>query len=345
MEYICSSQRNIHSNLVQSKSNGRVRLKYTAKFNNLYVVETEDMNELRRLDLFDEIEPSRTFSVASKKLEEVVFKPHPSRQKLRTTQSLGWRMTVGVLDSGVRAEHCSRLLEADSRDFKGYGNQIVRNHGTHVAKIINYYAPGANIISIKIAHTGDDIITGDILSALDYAVDKKVDILNLSFEAYNEHCTGNCKVCDYVNAVVEAGITVVTVSGNYGFMDGNSVGCPGRAEKAITVGAIDMESNLSESSGRGVSGFLKPNILAPGHVNILMGDKYESDSGTSFAAPIITGILTSLIPTHGKDYIISKMFDTCDDIGYEKYEQGFGLLNIDKLLEVEADEEAVLSSS
>lgn len=346
MEYICRSSQKLDNNIVDIKSNGKVILTYIAKLNNIYVVESDSIDLVRNIGLFEVIKPSRRFSLAKTIPDNVMFTPHISKDKLRVTQSVGWGMNVGVLDSGVKAEHCSMLINEDSKDFTGYGNQIIYNHSTYVAKIINYYAPGARIFSMKIAHTGDDIIEGNIIKALDYSIDKNMDILNLSFEnEYKEECLGDCSLCDYINAVVDEGIVVVTVSGNYGELDGNTIGCPGRAERAITVGAVNRESRLSDSSGKGVPGFLKPNILAPGSVSILMGREYEHDSGTSYAAPIITGILTSLIPTHGKDEIISKMYDTCTDLGYSKYEQGFGLLNIDKLLEVREDEQTVLSSS
>ncbi|WP_179878625.1 S8 family peptidase [Bacillus cereus] len=255
-------------------------------------------------------------------------------------------MKVAIVDSGVRSEHCVKLNKQDSKDFTGYGNVIMQDHGTFVAKIINYYAPGAQIVSMKVAHEGEDILEGTIIEALDYCIEKEVDIINLSLEnGSKQECKGDCTLCDYIDAVVnETGTVVVTVSGNFGYLEGNTVGCPGRAEKAITVGAVNRESKLSESSGRGVPGFLKPNILAPGHVRILMENKLENVSGTSFAAPIITGILTSLIPTYGKDESITKIYATCTDLGYSKHEQGFGLLNIHKLLEVFDDEQAVLNS-
>lgn len=354
MEYICQSLvRDIDNKMISEASDNQVKLIYKALFNNIFVLESPSKTHIEEINLFFKISPSRKFKLASNSDNEVEFQPHVPRNVLRRTQNLGWSMNIGVIDSGVKKE--SRIRLFDSIDFTGYNNVILVDHGTEVAKIIKYYASGSNITSIKVSHDGYDISDGILIQALDYAVEKKLDIINLSLELQpfkhrkidysKEECKGDCYLCDYVNTVVDEGILVVSVAGNDGEFDGNTITCPGRAEKAITVGSINPEGKLSKSSGKGVLTFSKPNILAPGTARILIDNSYRNVSGTSYSAPVITGILAALIPTQGMEQVITEMYNTCTDIGYEKYEQGFGLLNIEKLVEVFKDEETVSNSS
>ncbi|MCX5338674.1 S8 family serine peptidase [Streptomyces atratus] len=80
--------------------------------------------------------------------------------------------------------------------------------------------------------------------------------------------------------------------------DQYTVGTPGAADEALTVGAVDGEEHLAEFSSRGprTDEAQKPDITAPG-VSIVaaraagtsMGepvdDAYTASSGTSMAAP------------------------------------------------------------
>ncbi|WP_082874253.1 S8 family serine peptidase [Exiguobacterium sp. KKBO11] len=354
MEYICQSLfRNIDEKMINRVSNNRVKVIYKALFNNIFVIESLNKSYIEELNLFFKISSSRRFKLAGSIRNEVEFQPQVPRDLLRRTQNLGWSVNIGIIDSGVKKKSGIKLF--DSIDFTGYNDTIVVDHGTEVAKIVKYYASGSNITSIKVSHDGYDISEALLIQALDFAAEKKLDIVNLSLElqpfkdrknSYSqEECNGDCFLCDYVNTIVDEGIIVVSVAGNDGESEGNTITCPGRADKAITVGSINVEGKVSNSSGKGVLTFLKPNILAPGNVRILIDSFYRNVSGTSYSAPIITGILAALIPTQDIEKVITEMYKTCTDIGFEKYEQGFGLLNIEKLVEVLKDEETVSNSS
>jgi serine protease AprX len=123
---------------------------------------------------------------------------------------------------------------------------------------------------------------------------------------------------------VENGIVVVQAAGNAGSLGSKTIGSPGNAFNVITVGAIDDQNNdniaddvLWEHSSRGPTGGEigsrpKPDVVAPG-VHIIsaralgtnigkpdMGDSYIDDhyvesTGTSFAAPHVSGTVALLL--------------------------------------------------
>ena len=252
-------------------------------------------------------------------------------------------MKVAVIDSGVLPEH---VKVAESKDFSGF-NVITNPHGTYVAKIIRHFAPGAQIISLKVGHAGNDITEGSVLMALDYAVEKGADVINMSIGGLNTSCNGDCIMCDYVNKVVELiGATVVVAAGNAGRKGEGTVTCPGKAQLAVTVGEMSPNGGIAETSGKGLPGSHKPNIIAPGNVRVFMKTSFDHTSGTSFATPVITGVLANLIPKFGKkSWIVTKMYETSRSIGLPRHHEGFGCIDLDRMVEVISNDPSVHSTS
>lgn len=109
-----------------------------------------------------------------------------------------------------------------------------------------------------------------------------------------------------IQALRAAGIAPVFAAGNPDAGPG-SIGSPASNPEAITVGATDMSDAVASFSGRGPSfyeGVQKPNVTAPG-VNVyssVSGDDYESGwSGTSMAAPAVSGLIALMVSADLKD--------------------------------------------
>lgn len=342
MLFISSSLTRLSSTQEHTLHEMNINIVHKAKLLPIYILKGDSKKEVERTNFFTDVRESSIFSLA-----DVTFNPHLSNKPLKKKAIVGWGNTkVAIIDSGVLPGQLSLVYE---KDFTGYSNQIVNNHGTHVAKIVNYYSPGSQLLSLKVAHQGNDIQEGHIFMALDEAIDQGADIINLSIGS-TRHCDGTCPLCTYIDAVVDTGVIVVSAAGNNGRRNGNTIDCPGAAGKSVTVGAIDYKRKIADFSGKGIPGMLKPNIVAPGYVTVKV--KYgnvlemENNSGTSFATPLVTGILASLysvLPDRHK--IITMMYNTCQQINeVPRHHQGFGIVNLSRLVEVCENDIAISNS-
>ncbi|MEH7272127.1 S8 family serine peptidase [Neobacillus vireti] len=161
----------------------------------------------------------------------------------------GRGVTVGVIDTGVDYTHPDLR-----RNFAG-GHDLVDNdtdpmetkiigratvHGTHVAGIIaangklKGVAPEAKILAYRALGPGGGGTTENVLAAIEQAMKDKVDIMNLSLG--NDINGPDLPISLALNRAVEKGIVAIAASGNSG-PNVWSVGSPGTASKAISVGA------------------------------------------------------------------------------------------------------------
>ncbi len=188
-------------------------------------------------------------------------------------------------------------------------------------------APDANLISVKVADDSGQATTLDAIYGLQFAVDHKDDynirVVNLSFRS----TSAESYTTDPLDAAVEQawfqGITVVAAAGNMGSAPDAVSYAPGNDPYALTVGATDNQETVSDSddvqaswSSRGTTqdGVSKPDVLAPGaHIvttlapgssfaaacpTCVVGGTYFQLSGTSLAAPIVSGIAADLLAAH-----------------------------------------------
>jgi serine protease AprX len=208
-----------------------------------------------------------------------------------------------------------------------------RGHGTFVASIAAGNAPGyagaapnAKLIDLDVMDDTGAGRTSDVIAAAQWIYDNRV-AKNIRVANFSLHSAAvNHFWLDPLNVAVEKlwfnGVVVVAAAGNYGKADGPSgvMYAPGSDPFVITVGSIDIggtakigDDNRAPFSayGRTPDGFWKPEICAPGRYMvgaIPMGstlaqqkaDKiratgYIELSGTSFAAPVISGLAAQIL--------------------------------------------------
>ncbi|WP_301950641.1 S8 family serine peptidase [Bacillus sp. V59.32b] len=162
----------------------------------------------------------------------------------------GKGVKVGVIDTGMdyehpdlrRSYHFGRDLvdgDDDPMETKNRGG-LSTVHGTHVAGIIaangkmKGVAPEAEIFAYRALGPGGVGNTEQVLAAIDAAIKDRVDVLNLSLG--NNINGPDLPISQALNKAVDHGIVAVTSNGNSG-PDVWTVGSPGTAEKAISVGA------------------------------------------------------------------------------------------------------------
>lgn len=267
----------------------------------------------------------------------------------------GKNITAAVLDTGIAPLPCfSGRIKAFKDVIGGKTAPYDDNsHGSHVSGIlgangkIKGIAPDISIVSVKVLDKFGRGSSADLLEGLSWVYDNRkkynIQIVNLSVGA------GTSDSFDPLVTAVEAlwdeGIAITTAAGNGGPAP-SSVTSPGTSRKVITVGCLDDDKHLSiwgssvkDFSGRGPTKdcIIKPDILAPGAEIIScsnIGDPL-SLSGTSMSTPIVTGAIALLLEKHPNltpNQIKYLLKITADDIKYPKNRQGWGLLNIEKLL-------------
>ena len=226
----------------------------------------------------------------------------------------GKNVTVVVMDTGI-AGHVD-FCNGRSGLYDDNG------HGTHVSGIIagsgemsknkqgirlySGIAPRANLIMLKVLDEKGNGNTAKVLKGIDWIVQNRekyqIKILNISVGMLPS--AGQKEQQELLAAVDDLwdrGVMVVAAAGNNGPQE-NSVTIPGISRKILTVGSSD---DRKEGGGRGLkSGYssngptecciVKPEILAPGtKITSCAGDGrgYAVKSGTSMAAPVVTGAL------------------------------------------------------
>ena len=101
---------------------------------------------------------------------------------------------------------------------------------------------------------------------------------------------------DAVNNIVRGGTVVAVSAGNDGWYGTSTIGTPGTAKDAITVGATDylMDYRASFSSMGPVNRdapYVKPDVMAPGVgiISAYPSGQYASMQGTSMSCPAVAG--------------------------------------------------------
>ncbi len=137
---------------------------------------------------------------------------------------------------------------------------------------------------------------------------------------------------------VRRGIIVVLSAGNQGNnWDWPYITVPADAPGVIAVGAVDRRLKIASFSSRGptADGRIKPDVVAPGQEvpvpHIRRGD-YTRMDGTSFAAPLVSGVCALLLQIHPSwdpEQMLDKLRATATDLGEagEDTVYGWGLVH------------------
>ena len=245
---------------------------------------------------------------------------------------------IAIVDSGIdasRPDVAGRVLEQVTltslpNNSPGDG----RGHGTFVASIAAGSAPGyagaapsAPLVSIDVADDSGMAMTSDVITAADWILQNKdrlnIRVANLSLTASNP----GSFMFDPLNKAVErlwfSGVVVVAAAGNYGELGRGVSFAPADDPFVITVGASDIHGSVGTNDdfaapwsayGSTLDGFAKPELGAPGRYMVgavsanatlaterpsaVVAPGYMQLSGTSFAAPVVSGAAAILLALH-----------------------------------------------
>lgn len=273
----------------------------------------------------------------------------------------GSGVRVAIVDTGVDAQHPDLVGRVvDEKDFTGEGAGDGNGHGTHVAGIVagsgaasdgkyRGVAPDALILSARVLGSGGSGQQSWVMAGIEWAVERGVKVINMSLGGPPEPGDGTDALSAQVDAAVRAGVVCCVAAGNSGRSGNSTVGSPGAAREAITIGATVGDPShgwdeITDFSSRGptADGRLKPDVCLPGF-NIVaargqgtsMGrpvdDHYTSASGTSMATPHAAGAVALLLqaePDLTPAQVKDRMLRAAQDMGQEPNWQGRGRENV-----------------
>lgn len=284
----------------------------------------------------------------------------------------GKGVTVAVLDTGV-ARHpdlAGRIL--DFKDFINGSRAVYDDsgHGTHVCGIIGGsgylsrgryrgMAPEVGLIVGKVLDEKGDGTVDAMLQGIEWVQHNseqyKIRVLNISvgigqlIEAEKEEI-----LKEKLEELWRKGILVVCAAGNNGPAYG-SLSAIGRSRLLITVGCHDgayFQNNPNRCASYSARGgrfdtMKKPDIVAPGTEIISCNgacrksmrgyiNAYIAKSGTSMATPVVSGALALLLqkhPEYDNETAKRKLLFSADDLQEPWYQQGWGMINVAKMME------------
>ncbi|MBM3404734.1 MAG: T9SS type A sorting domain-containing protein [Bacteroidetes bacterium] len=245
---------------------------------------------------------------------------------------LGYRgegKVIAVLDGGFSLADELPVFDSlwmqdrilGTKDFVVPGGNVFTQsvHGMHVLSVMGGQLPGsltgtaprAKYLLLRSENVANEYILEEYnwVSAAEYADSAGADLINSSLgytrfddPLQNHSCSDmdgqTTPVTRGANMAARRGILVVNSAGNSGGTDWVCVSAPSDGLDVLGVAAVDenrLHASFS-SSGRVSGTFVKPNVSAQGKNTIVASTDgtVRTGNGTSFAAPVITGLAACL---------------------------------------------------
>jgi len=260
----------------------------------------------------------------------------------------------------IAGQHTARTTDGEERQMSG----MAPSANLVIYKVLDNNGSGEDSWIIKALdhifetneRAGHTIIHGVNLS------------LGGDFDVESFNC-GYTPLCVELRRLWRQGVVVVIAAGNEGFASlstsdgdtiqanmGMSLGDPGNLEEAIVVGSVHKErphtfgTSFFSSRGPTADGRMKPDCVAPGErilsvrndartlgANATIEDLYTEMSGTSMAAPHVSGLIAAFLSKRQEfigrpDDVKEILLNNCTDLGRQRNMQGAGMPNLVKML-------------
>jgi len=259
---------------------------------------------------------------------------------------LGNNIIVALLDTGVDDTHPD-LME---RTLQGYNfvddNALttdINSHGTACAGIIigsgknsdsaKGIAPAAYLLPIKVMDDNGKGNSFAVIEGIVYAVDRGAKVINLSIGTAGDSII----LREAIDYAISKGAVVIAAAGNDGE---EKTLMPAGYKDVICVGAVDGAKLHAPFSNYGD----KIDVVAPGVAvyTTAPDGRYKSFTGTSAAAPFVSGAVAALLsqshnlsPKEAMEIVLNRT----DNLGpaNRDYLFGNGIVNVKRLIEKNSD--------
>ena len=288
--------------------------------------------------------------------------------KLHEAGFRGQGMTIAVIDAGFHnADKITAMQNIQilgTKDFVDSNADIYgeSSHGMAVLSCIGMNQPNVMVgtapeASFWLLRTEDEysehLVEQDYwAAAVEFADSVGVDVVNTSLGYYSfddkekdyrlRDLDGQFALMSRQAArMADKGMVLVCSAGNSGSSAWKKITPPGDAENVLTVGAIDKQGQLAPFSSIGTTadGRIKPDVVAVGLASDVMrtnGNQGRAN-GTSFASPIMCGMVTCLwqaLPKLTAKEIIELVRSVGDRADYPDNIYGYGVPDMWKAYEM-----------
>ncbi|MDO8585965.1 MAG: S8 family peptidase [Armatimonadota bacterium] len=250
---------------------------------------------------------------------------------------------VAVLDTGIQLDHpdlAGNIAGGYNAVNPARSPNDNNGHGTHVAGTIAAIhneigvvgiAYDARLYAVKVLNNSGAGRLSDLVDGLDWCINNGIQVVNMSLGS----ATDNATFHEAIIRAYQAGLVQVAAAGNNGGLFGGTglLDYPAAYPEVIAVSAVDAAGNFATFSSSGG----EVGLAAPG-VDVLSTYRhsgYATKSGTSMAAPHVTGaaaLFLSMHPEKTPDEVKSALQSAAVDIGLPPEQQGAGLVNVAGLL-------------
>jgi serine protease AprX len=297
----------------------------------------------------------------------------------------GEGIDIAMIDSGVSPvaglDAPDKVVHGPDLSLESQAPNLTRldtfGHGTFMAGLAaadgdgyRGIAPGARIISLKVASADGGVDVSQVIAAIDWVVEHAHDpglnirVLNLSYGTNSRQSYLKDPLAYAAEQAWKKGIVVVAAAGNSGYQRAN--GAAGLADPAydpylLAVGASDSMGTTAtkdDSVGDYSAGTLgcpqcrRPDLVAPGshlqglrvpnsfldlqHPEARLAERYFRGTGTSQAAAIVSGAVALVLerhPTLSPDQVKRYLEQHAVKLrGYSAKVQGAGLIELGSML-------------
>lgn len=264
--------------------------------------------------------------------DPAVWRRQPALTQVRAAaahvRSRGQGTTVAVVDTGIRLQQPylrdriapggydfvtgdpSPQEGANGRDDDGDGDVDEGAwHGTHVAGIVAVAAPGARLLPLRVLDDEGRGYVWDAAEAIEYAVEREVDVINLSLGTVAD----SELLEDAVEEAEDDDVVVVAAAGN----DASSVRqYPAAGEDVLAVASVTPADGRSPFTNAGPW----VDVAAPGQriASTYGASSFARWDGTSMATPLVAGqaaLIMSRFPDIEDDGVLRRIRSTADPVG------------------------------
>ena len=265
------------------------------------------------------------------------YGPQQVRAPQAWSRSIGVGVTIAIVDTGVdlhQPDLASKL--APGWDFVD-GDAVPQDddgHGTHVAGIaaavtdngvgIAGVAPGAKIIPVRVLNSVGVGSATDVDLGIRWAVDHGAKVVNLSLGSpvsATDALQGGSAQEDAIAYAWSKGALVVAAAGNLELAGSTQASGYNHDVQAVVVTATDKDGNHPAYANRADTRWA---LSAPGDLILStwltgqgrVSNDYKKDSGTSMAAPHVSGV-AALLFAEGldKQQVVDRLVGTAHSLG------------------------------